>query len=53
MTEPDRQPATPSLAAVAGESPEESVRREHDLVGSFPDTGDLVPEDDAQSPPAP
>ena len=53
MTDTDRPPVTPSLAAVADESLEESVRRERELVGDSPDSGDLVPEDDAQSPPTP
>ena len=44
MTEP-----TPvSLADVAAEPPEESVAREREVLGDQPDTGDLVPEDDAQ-----
>ena len=48
MTEPAR---IPSLADTASESPQESVRREHELVGHAPDTGDVVPADDAQSAP--
>lgn len=39
------------LAATASESVEESVRKERDAVGDQPDTGDLVPPDDAQSAP--
>jgi hypothetical protein len=38
----------PGLAQTAAESPEESVERERDVVGDQPDTGGLVPEDDAQ-----
>ena len=37
------------LAAVAGQSIEESVAEEREAVGDQPDTGDLVPPDDAQS----
>jgi len=47
MTEqPERPPV--SLAEVAAEPPEESVRREREAVGDHPDTGPLVPGDDAQ-----
>ena len=42
------EPATPSLADVAAEPAEESMARERDLVGEAPDTGELVPQDDAQ-----
>ena len=43
-----------ALASTAGRSAEESVQDERDAVGDQPDTGDLVPQDDAQSaPPAP
>ena len=44
MTEP--QPV--SLADVAAEDPEQSVAREREAVGDAPDTGPLVPADDAQ-----
>ena len=47
--------STPSessgLAATASESPEESVQHEREAVGDQPDTGGLVPPDDAQSAP--
>ena len=47
MTEPDA-PVT-GMADVAAEPPEDSVERERDaLGGDQPDTGGLVPEDDAQ-----
>jgi len=39
------------LADTAAESIEESVRQEREVVGQQPDTGDLVPPDDAQSAP--
>jgi len=39
------------LADTAGESIEESVHQEREVVGEHPDTGDLVPPDDAQSSP--
>jgi hypothetical protein len=47
MTEqtPDQRP---SLADTAGEPIEESVSREREAVGDAPDTGDLVPPDNAQ-----
>jgi len=51
MTEPEpSSPSSPapSLAQTAAESPEESVRREREAVGDQPDTGGLVPTDDAQ-----
>ncbi len=53
MTEPQSgsAPATervPSLADVAKEPPEESVRHERDAVGDDPDLGRVVPTDDAQ-----
>jgi hypothetical protein len=51
MTEPDGTATPLSLAATARESPEESVRSERELVGEAPDTGPLVPGDDAQSDP--
>lgn len=35
----------PSMAEVARESPEKSVRPEHEVVGDGPDVGDLVPRD--------
>lgn len=41
------------LGATASESIEESVARERDAVGDAPDTGDLVPSEDAQSAPEP
>ena len=50
MTEPDR-PLSTSLADVAREDPAESVAREREAVGDQPDTGGLVPPDDAQSAP--
>lgn len=48
MTTPDRPT---SLASAAAETPEESVAREREAVGDQPDTGPLVPTDDAQSAP--
>ena len=48
MSTPDEPPG---LAAVAGRSIEESVAEEREAVGDHPDTGDLVPSDDAQSAP--
>lgn len=48
MTDPERPL---SLAAVAGEDPEESVAQERDVVGDQPDTGGLVPPDSAQTSP--
>lgn len=39
------------LAATASESIDESVQQEREAVGDQPDTGDLVPQDDAQSAP--
>jgi hypothetical protein len=51
MTE--SEPAGPSLAQTASESPDESIRREREIVGDEPDTGDLVTPDSAQSAPAP
>ncbi|MFP5220628.1 MAG: hypothetical protein ACLGIG_13045 [Actinomycetes bacterium] len=48
MTQPD-EPAVPSgLAETAAERPEESVAKERDAVGDHPDTGDLVPPEQAQ-----
>ena len=42
------------LAATARQSPEESLREEREAVGDQPDSGGLVPPDDAQSaPPGP
>lgn len=38
----------PSIADVAQESGEESTDRQRELVGDEPDTGDVVPADDAQ-----
>lgn len=52
MSTPDA-PLPHSLADTARESPEQSVRREREAVGDHPDTGELVPTDDAQSAPAP
>jgi hypothetical protein len=49
MTEP--QHPAPSLAQTASEPPEESIRREREVVGDQPDTGDLVTPDHAQSAP--
>ncbi len=40
------------MADVAAEDPAESIARERELVGDPPDTGDLVPRDDAQAAPA-
>jgi hypothetical protein len=45
-------PLPRSVTEVAGETPEESVRQEREVVGDQPDVGDLVPPDDAQSSPA-
>jgi hypothetical protein len=53
MTETEPQPAAPSLAQTASESPQESIRQERELVGDQPDTGDLVTPDHSQSAPAP
>jgi hypothetical protein len=47
MSEQQRRDV-PSMADVAKEPPEESVGHEREAVGDEPDTGDLVPEDDAQ-----
>lgn len=47
----EQQPEFPgriSMADVAQEAPEESVEREGEVVGDAPDTGGLVPEDNAQ-----
>ena len=52
MTAPDAPPPR-SLADTASESPEESIRREREVVGDQPDTGDLVTPDHAQSAPDP
>lgn len=41
------------LAATASASTEQSLEQERDAVGDHPDTGDLVPGDDAQSAPPP
>jgi hypothetical protein len=46
MSTPE-QPVS-GLGATASESPEQSVEQERAVVGDHPDTGDLVPEDDAQ-----
>ena len=48
MSTPD---ASPGLAATARQSSEESVQQEREAVGDQPDSGDLVPQDDAQSAP--
>lgn len=48
MTAPD---APTGLASTASRSGEESVQEEREAVGDHPDTGDLVPPDDAQSAP--
>jgi len=48
MTSPEEQQPPPSLADVASESTEESVRRQNEAVGDAPDTGDLVPPDREQ-----
>ncbi len=40
------------LAATASESIEESVQQERQAVGDQPDTGGLVPQENAQSAPA-
>lgn len=46
------QPGLPlRLGETAAQAPEESVRDEIAAVGDHPDTGDLVPSDDAQSAP--
>ena len=47
MSEQQRDHA-PSVADVASEPAEESLEHERDAVGDEPDTGDLVPQDDAQ-----
>ncbi|HEU0103199.1 MAG TPA: hypothetical protein VFR07_12855 [Mycobacteriales bacterium] len=39
------------LAATASKSIEQSLQDEHEAVGEHPDTGGLVPQDDAQSAP--
>ena len=39
------------MADVAAEDPAESIAREREAVGDHPDTGGLVPPDDAQSSP--
>ena len=44
----DRRDGVPALAEVAAEPAEQSVRREREAVGDRPDTGGLVPPDDAQ-----
>ena len=44
-------PGPQGLAATAAKSTEESVREEREAVGDQPDTGGLVPPDDAQSAP--
>lgn len=44
----DRPDGVPALAEVAAEPAEQSVRREREVVGDRPDTGGLVPPDDAQ-----
>jgi hypothetical protein len=46
MTEPDDTPT--GLAATATETPERSVQHEREVLGDQPDTGAVVPEDDAQ-----
>jgi hypothetical protein len=48
MTAPDEPTG---LAATASKSTAESVQEERDAVGDHPDTGGLVPPDDAQSAP--
>jgi hypothetical protein len=45
---PRRPDGVPALADVAAEPAEQSVRREREAVGDVPDTGGLVPPDDAQ-----
>ena len=47
VTEPEEAPVT-SLADVAAEPSDQSVARENELVGDAPDTGDVLPTDDAQ-----
>ena len=47
MSEHREEKAT-TLRDVAQETPEESTEQEREAVGDHPDTGDLVPEDDAQ-----
>lgn len=42
-----------SLDATADDSIEESVQHEREAMGDLPDTGGLVPSDDAQSAPPP
>ncbi len=53
MTAPDTDPGDEpmGLGATASRSIEESVADEREAVGDQPDTGDLVPSDDAQSVP--
>ena len=46
------EPQSSSLADTAAEPPEESVRREREIVGDEPDTGPLVTPDASQSAPA-
>jgi hypothetical protein len=43
-----RPDGVPAIAEVAAEPAEQSVRREREAVGDLPDTGGLVPPDDAQ-----
>lgn len=47
MTEPEHDQPT-SMADVAAEAPEQSVAHEREVVGDQPDTGGLVPPDQAQ-----
>lgn len=49
MTDPTPLPR--SVTEVAQEAPEESVRKEGEIVGDQPDEGGLVPKDDSQSAP--
>ncbi len=47
--QPTRPPAADiDLSPVAAEASEESVASERESVGDLPDTGGLVPPDDAQ-----
>jgi len=48
MNRPDE---VSGLAATASKSARESIDEEREAVGDHPDTGGLVPQDDAQSAP--
>lgn len=47
MTQPEDAAVT-SMADVAAEPAEQSVARQKELIGDVPDTGPVVPTDDAQ-----